>query len=75
MKKTYTCIDLSTSIQSGTTYPLISLNNCSIRSNSLRKAISRLKSENRVAYMGISTISSARVISIINIDSKRIIIF
>jgi hypothetical protein len=25
--------------------------------------------------MGISTISSARVISIINIDSKRIIIF
>ncbi|CAD8154127.1 unnamed protein product [Paramecium pentaurelia] len=63
MKKTFTFADLSTSIQSGISNRQIQQTTSStqIRSASLRKAISRLKQENRVSIMGISSITNTNV--------------
>ncbi|CAD8066239.1 unnamed protein product [Paramecium sonneborni] len=63
MKKTFTFGDLSTSIQSGISNRQIQgcISSTQIRSASLRKAISRLKQENRVSIMGISSISNTKI--------------
>ncbi|CAK79752.1 unnamed protein product (macronuclear) [Paramecium tetraurelia] len=63
MKKVLTFADLSTSIQSGMSnrQTNLSTSNIQIRSASLRKAISRLKQENRISIMGISSICKTQI--------------
>ncbi|CAD8073001.1 unnamed protein product [Paramecium primaurelia] len=63
MKKAFTFADLSTSIQSGISnrQTQLSTSSVQIRSASLRKAIYRLKQENRISQMGISSISNTKV--------------
>ncbi|CAD8173937.1 unnamed protein product [Paramecium pentaurelia] len=63
MKKAFTFADLSTSIQSGISnrQTQLSTSSIQIRSASLRKAIYRLKQENRISQMGISSISNTKV--------------